>query len=43
LRRRIKRKLLVEDFSGALVRATKFARSVEADYLPGWCGPSNDP
>ena len=43
LRRRIKRKLLVEDFSGALVRASKFAKSVEADYLPGWCGPSNDP
>jgi hypothetical protein len=42
-RRRIKRKLLAADFSGALIRAFKFAKSVEADYLPGWCGPTNDP
>jgi len=39
LRRRIKRKLLDDDFSAALVRALKLAKSGEADYLPGWCGP----
>jgi hypothetical protein len=39
LRRRIKRKLLDDDFSAALVRALKLAKSSEADYLPGWCGP----
>jgi hypothetical protein len=39
LRRRIKRKLLDDDFSAALVRALKLAKSNEADYLPGWCGP----
>ena len=42
LRRRIKKKLLAEDFPAALIRALKFAKSGEADYLPGWCGPSND-
>ncbi len=42
LRRRIKRKLLVDDFSVALVRGLKLAKSREADYLPGWCGPAND-
>jgi hypothetical protein len=39
LRRRIKRKLLDDDFSAALVRALNLAKSGEADYLPGWCGP----
>ena len=39
LRRRIKLKLLADDFSEALVRALKLAKSGEADYLPGWCGP----
>jgi hypothetical protein len=38
-RRRIKRKLVDDDFPSALVRASKLARSGEADYLPGWCGP----
>jgi hypothetical protein len=40
LRRRIKRKLLQEDFSHALVRALKLAKSGDADFLPGWCGPT---
>jgi hypothetical protein len=39
LRRRIKRKLLEKDFAAAVVRALKLARSEEADFLPGWCGP----
>jgi hypothetical protein len=39
LRRRVKAKLLADDFSDALVRALKLAKSGEADYLPGWCGP----
>jgi hypothetical protein len=40
LRRRIKRKAVESDFSGALEKALQFARSKEAVYLPGWCGPS---
>jgi hypothetical protein len=40
LRRRIKRKHLDDNFSDALVRALKLAKSGEADFLPGWCGPS---
>ena len=39
LRRRLKLKLLEEDFPQALVRALKLAKSAEADFLPGWCGP----
>ena len=39
LRRRLKPKLLEEDFPQALVRALKLAKSPEADFLPGWCGP----
>jgi len=39
LRRRLKRKQLDDDFPDALVRALKLAKSGEADYLPGWCGP----
>jgi hypothetical protein len=38
LRRRLKRKLLVDDFPNALVRALKLAKSSDADFLPGWCG-----
>lgn len=39
LRRRIKRKLLDDDFPAALVRALRLAKSGDTDYLPGWCGP----
>jgi hypothetical protein len=39
LRRRLKRKLVVEDFPAALARALKLAKSGDADFLPGWCGP----
>ena len=40
LRRRIKSKQLVEDFESALQRSMVLAASQDADYLPGWCGPS---
>jgi hypothetical protein len=40
LRRRVKRKLVEEDFDAALKKAITLARSPEADHLPGWCGPS---
>jgi len=40
LRRRIKRKILDDDFPHALVRALKLAKSGDADFLPGWCGPT---
>ncbi len=39
LRRRIKRKAVEQDFGRALKTALSLARSEEADYLPGWCGP----
>jgi hypothetical protein len=42
LRPRVKRKLIERDFEQAMEHAMKFARSPEADYLPGWCGPSPD-
>src|ERR1700719_2746535 len=41
LRRRIKRKLAERDFDRALITAMKFAKSQEAIYLPGWCGPAS--
>jgi hypothetical protein len=39
LRRRIKRKSVEQDFDRALKNALVLAKSEEADYLPGWCGP----
>jgi hypothetical protein len=27
------------DFNRALKQAIKLAKSEDADYLPGWCGP----
>lgn len=41
LRRRIKRKLVENDFDRAMTMAMKFAKSQEAIYLPGWCGPAS--
>ncbi|HZU85747.1 MAG TPA: ParB-like protein [Polyangiaceae bacterium] len=38
-RRRIKRKIIEDDFEHAMEMALQLARSAEADYLPGWCGP----
>jgi hypothetical protein len=40
MRERIARKLIDKDFAHALEQALKFAKSADADYLPGWCGPS---
>ncbi len=39
LRRNIKEKRIENDFSSALGRAMSLAKSKDADYLPGWCGP----
>ena len=40
LRRRVKRKMVEGDFGRALEMALKFAKSQDAIYLPGWCGPA---
>jgi hypothetical protein len=40
LRRRMKRKLVERDFERAVEKALSLAKSPDADYLPGWCGPS---
>jgi hypothetical protein len=39
LRRRMKRSAVDADFDSALQHALKLAKSMDADYLPGWCGP----
>jgi len=39
LRRRIKRKAVDKDFETALADALKLAKGMDANYLPGWCGP----
>ena len=39
LRRRVKRKIVEQDFDRAAIMALKLAKSTDADYLPGWCGP----
>jgi hypothetical protein len=41
-RRKIKRKVVEGDFAAAMERALRLARSEEAEYLPGWCGPKAD-
>lgn len=43
LRRRIKLKDIKADFSAALATALELAKTADADYLPGWCGPSRRP
>jgi len=40
LRRRIKTRLVKSDFATALEKAFKLAKSADADFLPGWCGPT---
>jgi hypothetical protein len=42
LRRRVKRKLVEEDFGAAMTKALKLARSTDAAFMPGWCGPVSD-
>ena len=39
LRRRLRRKLVAKDFAKATTQAMKLAKSEEANFLPGWCGP----
>jgi hypothetical protein len=39
LRRRMKRRRVEQDFEGAIEKAVKLAKSEDAAYLPGWCGP----
>jgi hypothetical protein len=39
LRGRIKAKGIAADFDAALARALKLAKSKDAAFLPGWCGP----
>jgi hypothetical protein len=41
-RRKIKRKAVETDFAAAVEKALRLARSEEAEYLPGWCGPKAD-
>jgi hypothetical protein len=38
-RRRLKRKAVENDFNATLEKALKLAKSTEASFLPGWCGP----
>src|SRR5215469_4526127 len=38
-RRRIKRKSIEKDFEASLEGAMRLAKSQDASYLPGWCGP----
>ena len=42
LRRRIDRKEIEDHFKRAVDKALKLAKSGDADYLPGWCGPVDD-
>jgi hypothetical protein len=40
-RRRIKKSMLKDRFDTAVERALKLAKSTDARYLPGWCGPAD--
>ena len=42
LRRKVSRKNVDDDFDKAMEKAMGFARSRDAVYLPGWCGPAMD-
>ena len=42
LRRRIARKVVEDHFSKAIEKALELAKSHDAIYLPGWCGPASD-
>jgi hypothetical protein len=42
LRRRLKRQFVVEKFDRALKDAMRLAKSKDANFLPGWCGPVTD-
>jgi len=42
LRRKLSRKNVESDFAKAVERALALAKSRDAIYLPGWCGPAAD-
>ncbi|HME86041.1 MAG TPA: ParB-like protein, partial [Roseiarcus sp.] len=42
LRPRIKAKAIKADFAAALTEALTLAKTGEAGYLPGWCGPRHN-
>jgi hypothetical protein len=42
LRRRIGKSVAKNDFERALAQSMKLAKSPDANYLPGWCGPHQD-
>jgi hypothetical protein len=42
LRRRVKRKLIDADFTAATGEALRLAKRIDANYLPGWCGPDTE-
>jgi len=42
LRRKMSRKGVDADFEKAIEEALGFAKSKDAIYLPGWCGPASD-
>ncbi|KUM27641.1 chromosome partitioning protein ParB [Mesorhizobium loti] len=42
LRRRIDRDAVAKSFDKAMKRALALAKSEDANYLPGWCGPTSD-
>ncbi len=42
MRRRLGKSVVEDDFDKAIERAMELAKSEEASYLPGWCGPHVD-
>ena len=42
LRRQISRRSVEDNFAKTMEKALAFARSKDAVYLPGWCGPASD-
>lgn len=40
LRTRVDLQVIQHDFEAALLKAAKLAKNKEANFLPGWCGPS---
>jgi hypothetical protein len=42
MRRRLKPSMVEDDFEAAIEQAMKLAKSEQASYLPGWCGPHVD-
>jgi len=42
LRQRLKAKVVQMDFEAALEKALHMAKSTDAQYLPGWCGPLSE-